>query len=175
MERRAESRSSATGTSSFAKAERATDAMHEYVEQFGELFHESVRLRLMADVPLGMFLSGGIDSSAIAAAMSEMVDEPIKTFSVAFDEREANELEYARRSRAHSGPTITKSLSARTVLRRASSARLSGGRAYRAPLERAALLRLKTRVPSTSRSCSRAKEATSCSPATTSTERPSTT
>ena len=50
----------------------------------------------MADVPLGMFLSGGIDSSAIAAMMSGMVDEPIKTFSVAFREREANELEYAR-------------------------------------------------------------------------------
>jgi asparagine synthase (glutamine-hydrolysing) len=50
----------------------------------------------MADVPLGMFLSGGIDSSAIAAVMSGMVSEPIKTFSVAFAEREANELEYAR-------------------------------------------------------------------------------
>lgn len=66
------------------------------VEEWRELFNESVRLRLMADVPLGMFLSGGIDSSAIAAAMATMVDEPIKTFSVAFSEREANELEYAR-------------------------------------------------------------------------------
>jgi asparagine synthase (glutamine-hydrolysing) len=69
---------------------------NEYVERFSELFDEAVRLRLMADVPLGMFLSGGIDSSAIAAAMSTMVAEPIKTFSVAFAEREANELEYAR-------------------------------------------------------------------------------
>ena len=67
-----------------------------YIEQWSELFRESVRLRLMADVPLGMFLSGGIDSSAIAAVMSGMVREPIKTFSVAFREREANELEYAR-------------------------------------------------------------------------------
>jgi asparagine synthase (glutamine-hydrolysing) len=50
----------------------------------------------MADVPLGVFLSGGIDSSAIAAVMSRMVDEPIKTFSVAFEERDANELSYAR-------------------------------------------------------------------------------
>src|SRR5438874_2590663 len=61
-----------------------------------ELFSESVRLRLMSDVPLGMFLSGGIDSSAIAAVMSALVAEPIKTFSVAFVEREANELHYAR-------------------------------------------------------------------------------
>ena len=53
-------------------------------------------MRLMADVPLGMFLSGGIDSAAITAVMSQLVDEPIKTFSVAFAEREANELSYAR-------------------------------------------------------------------------------
>jgi asparagine synthase (glutamine-hydrolysing) len=68
----------------------------DYIEEWTELFRTSVRLRLMADVPLGMFLSGGIDSSAIAAVMSMMVNEPIKTFSVAFKEREANELEYAR-------------------------------------------------------------------------------
>jgi asparagine synthase (glutamine-hydrolysing) len=68
----------------------------DYVDEWRELFRRSVQLRLMADVPLGMFLSGGIDSSAIAAVMSGMVTEPIKTFSVAFKEREANELEYAR-------------------------------------------------------------------------------
>ncbi|HZH32735.1 MAG TPA: asparagine synthase (glutamine-hydrolyzing) [Pyrinomonadaceae bacterium] len=73
---------------------RRTDA--DYIAEWSELFRESVRLRLMADVPLGMFLSGGIDSSAIAAVMSGLVKEPIKTFSVAFAEREANELEYAR-------------------------------------------------------------------------------
>lgn len=67
-----------------------------FVEEWLELFKKSVKLRLMADVPLGMFLSGGIDSSAICAMMSEMVDEPIKTFSVGFKEREANEFEYAR-------------------------------------------------------------------------------
>ena len=50
----------------------------------------------LPDVPVGTFLSGGIDSSAIAAVMSGMVADPIKTFSVAFAEREANELEYAR-------------------------------------------------------------------------------
>lgn len=76
------------------KHEARSDA--EYIDEWRELFRESVKLRLMADVPLGMFLSGGIDSSAIAAIMSTMADGPIKTFSVAFNEREANELEYAR-------------------------------------------------------------------------------
>ncbi len=66
------------------------------IEEWVELFRESVRLRLMADVPLGMFLSGGIDSSAIAAVMSGLVKEPIKTFSVGFKERAANEFEFAR-------------------------------------------------------------------------------
>lgn len=66
------------------------------VEEWYELFRKSVELRLMSDVPLGMFLSGGIDSSAIAAVMSEIVDAPIKTFSVGFKERDANEFEFAR-------------------------------------------------------------------------------
>lgn len=81
---------------SFAKIETNGRSDADYIAEWSELFRNSVRLRLMADVPLGMFLSGGIDSSAIAAVMSTMVDEPIKTFSVAFAEREANELAYAR-------------------------------------------------------------------------------
>lgn len=76
------------------KHEARSDA--DYIDEWRELFRKSVELRLMADVPLGMFLSGGIDSSAIASMMSTMVTEPIKTFSVAFNERDANELEYAR-------------------------------------------------------------------------------
>ncbi len=81
---------------SFSKASDPGRNDRDYIAEWGELFRTSVRLRLMADVPLGMFLSGGIDSSAICAVMSTMVDEPIKTFSVAFAEREANELAYAR-------------------------------------------------------------------------------
>ena len=65
-------------------------------DQYGEMFREAVRMRLMSDVPLGTFLSGGIDSAAITATMAGLVDEPIRTFSVAFAEREANELYYAR-------------------------------------------------------------------------------
>jgi asparagine synthase (glutamine-hydrolysing) len=66
------------------------------VRRFRELLEESVRLRLMSDVPFGMFLSGGIDSSAIAALMARMIDRPLQTFSVAFKDRAFSELEYAR-------------------------------------------------------------------------------
>ncbi len=68
----------------------------EQVARFRSLLEESVRLRLMSDVPLGMFLSGGIDSSAIAALMARMIDRPLQTFSVAFKDRAFSELEYAR-------------------------------------------------------------------------------
>jgi asparagine synthase (glutamine-hydrolysing) len=68
----------------------------ELVAEYRERLKEAVRLRLMADVPLGAFLSGGIDSATITALMSQLVEEPIKTFSVGFAEREANELAYAR-------------------------------------------------------------------------------
>ncbi len=76
------------------KHDEKSDA--EYLEEWLEMFEHAVKLRLMADVPLGMFLSGGIDSSAICAMMSKMADAPVKTFSVGFAEREANEFEYAR-------------------------------------------------------------------------------
>jgi asparagine synthase (glutamine-hydrolysing) len=66
------------------------------VEEYGRRLEEGVRIRLMADVPLGAFLSGGIDSAAITAIMSDLIDAPVRTFSVAFAEREANELAYAR-------------------------------------------------------------------------------
>jgi asparagine synthase (glutamine-hydrolysing) len=69
---------------------------HDIISTFRGLLEESVRLRLMSDVPLGLFLSGGIDSSAIAALMSRMIDRPLQTFSVAFKDRAFNELEYSR-------------------------------------------------------------------------------
>jgi asparagine synthase (glutamine-hydrolysing) len=74
--------------------ERLSDA--EAVSQFRTRLDDAVRTRLMADVPLGMFLSGGLDSSAIAALMAGMIDRPLETFSVAFKQRAFSELEYAR-------------------------------------------------------------------------------
>jgi len=75
---------------------RAATRHSDVVGEFRSLLAESVRLRLMSDVPLGMFLSGGIDSSAIAAIMAGMIDRPLQTFSVAFKDRAFNELRYSR-------------------------------------------------------------------------------
>jgi len=66
------------------------------VDRFRARLEDAVRTRLMADVPLGMFLSGGLDSSAIAALMAGMIDRPLQTFSVAFKQRAFSELDYAR-------------------------------------------------------------------------------
>ena len=77
------------------EAEERPDA--EWIHECRERLEETVRMRLMSDVPLGMFLSGGLDSSAIAALMRRMFTGPVKTFAVGYREAAYSELSYARR------------------------------------------------------------------------------
>lgn len=72
-------------------------------ERTVELLREAVRIRLMSEVPLGAFLSGGIDSSAVVALMAQESTEDVKTFSIGFDEQDFSELHHARRVANHVG------------------------------------------------------------------------
>ncbi|MDT7603940.1 MAG: hypothetical protein QOF61_1937 [Acidobacteriota bacterium] len=76
-------------------------AEEEYVEELRALLDEAVRIRLVADVPLGAFLSGGVDSSAVVGLMARHTSRPVKTFSIGFSEDSFDELKYARVAARH--------------------------------------------------------------------------
>lgn len=72
-------------------------------ERVVDLLRDAVRVRLMSEVPLGAFLSGGIDSSAVVALMAQESSEKVKTFSIGFEEQDFSELHHARRVAEHVG------------------------------------------------------------------------
>ena len=73
----------------------------ELVSQLRERIQDAVKVRLISEVPLGAFLSGGVDSSAVVGMMSRVMDNPVKTFSIGFNEDTFNELKYARIAARH--------------------------------------------------------------------------
>ena len=79
---------------SFAKVENRTEA--EWCEAIRHELCEATRIRLMSEVPLGAFLSGGVDSSSVVAMMSRSSRQPITTCSIGFEEAEFNEADFAR-------------------------------------------------------------------------------
>src|SRR3954454_18388298 len=84
-------------------AETFRGTEQEAVEQLRAVLRDAVRSHMISDVPLGAFLSGGVDSSLVVGLMSELSSARVKTFSIGFDEPACDELEHARRVAEHFG------------------------------------------------------------------------
>jgi len=75
---------------------KTTESGPDYLELLHGVLKESIQRHLISDVPLGLFLSGGIDSSILLAIINELVDEPVKTFCITFEDEYCDESRYAR-------------------------------------------------------------------------------
>jgi len=85
----------------FSKKIKITE--EEAIEETTRILREATKLRLISEVPLGAFLSGGVDSSAVVALMAQESAKPVKTFSIGFEEQDYSELKYAKRVAEHLG------------------------------------------------------------------------